>query len=91
MKNPAHPVKREEEEDLGPVTSLLLKRASARSRASACGLRDSRKSASTSTASPRATPRGVEDAADDSAIGEHVIVVVVPFAGRTRSRGALKN
>jgi hypothetical protein len=29
--------------------------------------------------------RGVEDAADDSVIGEHVEIVIVPFAGWARS------
>src|SRR6516165_2186895 len=34
---------------------------------------------------------GLEDAADRDAIGKHVVVVVVPFAGQARGRCALEN
>jgi hypothetical protein len=34
---------------------------------------------------------GVEDAADDSAIGEHVEVIIVPLAGWATSRRALED
>src|SRR5262245_63740628 len=43
---------------------------------------------------PRRTLRcrvHLEDAADDSAIGEHVEVIVVPFTGWTGSRRALED
>jgi hypothetical protein len=33
----------------------------------------------------------LQDAADNGAIGEHVEVVIVPFAGRAGSRGALED
>jgi hypothetical protein len=49
-------------------------------RASASGLRDRRRSASISTASLQRRGRP-HDAADDDAIGEHVIVALAPFAG----------
>src|SRR5262249_59799105 len=34
---------------------------------------------------------GVEDAADDYAIGKHVEVIIVPLAGRPRERGSLED
>jgi hypothetical protein len=34
---------------------------------------------------------GLEDAADNGAVGEHVVVIVIPRAGRARSRRALKD
>src|SRR5262245_16755272 len=44
-------------------------------------------------ASPGPSRGGVHlhDAADNGAIGEHVEVIVVPLAGRTRSRGVLED
>ena len=33
----------------------------------------------------------LEDAADNSAIDEHIEILVVPFAGRTGGRGALED
>jgi hypothetical protein len=32
----------------------------------------------------------VEEAAADGAVGEHVVIVIVPFAGRARQRCALE-
>src|SRR6516225_5057778 len=43
---------------------------------------------------PRCTNRrrmDLEDAADNSAIDEHIEILVVPFAGRTGGRGALED
>jgi hypothetical protein len=43
---------------------------------------------------PRRSYRGgrrLHDPADDGVIGEHVEVVVVPLAGRARSRGAFED
>src|SRR5262245_15244213 len=34
---------------------------------------------------------GLHDAANDDALGEHVVVVIVPVAGGTRGRGGLKD
>jgi hypothetical protein len=41
-------------------------------------------------ASPRARRRP-HDPPDHDAVGEHVEIVIVPFAGRTRSRGAFED
>src|SRR6266511_3940108 len=61
-----------------------------RSRASARDPRGARRPASTSTAFLRRRSR-VEDAANDRAIGEHVIFIIVPLAGRAGGRCALED
>jgi hypothetical protein len=50
-------------------------RASPRSRASACDPGGARRQASTSTAAPTG-----EAATDKSAVGEHIVIVVIPLA-----------
>ena len=54
------------------------------SHASACGLHDIRRPVSTSKAGPSRHGVHLQDAAAYDAIGEHVVVVVIPFAGSAR-------
>src|SRR6516164_3610091 len=65
-------------------------RASPRSRGLVCGPRGSRRRASTSMTCTRHSG-GLHDAADHNAVSEHVEIVVVPFARRARSGGALED
>src|SRR5262249_46098853 len=73
-----------------PQTPPSRPRASAHSRASVFDLRD----AESERPHPRRSHRRrvhLEDAADDSAVSEHVEIVVAPLARRARGRGALED